>query len=167
MRETELKLQPLTTEAFAPYGDVMEVGGHNTVIPINYGNTERHHNLARVDVADEGGSAIISIFRSQPIQLPFAIKIMERHPLGSQAFMPLSGNPYVVVVAPAGDFDPSLMQAFLVQPDQGVNYHKGTWHHYCLGLNISNDFLVVDRGGEGDNCDETELLEALQVYVNH
>ena len=167
MTRIDLKLEPLTAEAFAPYGDVMEVCEANKIIPINYGKTERHHDLATVDVADENGSPVISIFRSVPTQLPFQVKIMERHPLGSQAFMPLTGNPYVVLVAPAGELDPGQIRAFFVQTRQGVNYHKGTWHHYCLGLNISNDFLVVDRGGEGDNCDEIELPEDLEIYVNH
>jgi ureidoglycolate lyase len=167
MARIDLKLEPLTAEAFAPYGDVMEVREDNKIIPINYGKTERHHDLAKVDVADEDGAAIISIFRSTPTQLPFQVKIMERHPLGSQAFMPLTSNPYLVVVAPAGELDPNQIRAFFAQASQGVNYHKGTWHHYCLGLNISNDFLVVDRGGQGANCDETELPEELEIYVNH
>lgn len=155
------------SEAFAPFGDVMEVSEANQIIPINYGNTERHHNLAKVDVADESGEPSISIFRSVPVQLPFQIKIMERHPLGSQAFMPLSGNPYVVVVARVGELDPKNLQAFIVQSHQGVNYHKGTWHHYCLGLNVSNDFLVVDRHGQGPNCDEVEISQELEIYVDY
>ncbi|MEH6582965.1 MAG: ureidoglycolate lyase [Halioglobus sp.] len=163
----DLTLEPLTAESFAPYGDVMEVKYDNKIIPINYGNTERHHNLAAVDVADEDGSAIISIFRSAPVSLPFQVKLMERHPLGSQAFMPLSGNPYLVVVAPAGELDPLKIRAFLAQARQGVNYHKGTWHHYCLGLNINNDFLVVDRAGEGHNCDELDIPGDLEILVNH
>jgi len=167
MARIDLKLEPLTPEAFAPYGDVIEVSESNQVIPINYGNTQRHHNLAKVDVSDENGEAIISIFRSAPVQLPFHIKVVERHPLGSQAFMPLSGNPYLVVVSAAGEFDANALRAFIAQHHQGVNYHKGTWHHYCLGLNISNDFLVVDRGGQGANCDEVTLPEDLQIYVNH
>ena len=167
MSNSVIRLQPLSADVFAPFGDIIEVADHNQVIPINYGLTERHHDLAAVDVEESGGKAIISIFRSKPVQLPFAVKIMERHPKGSQAFMPLGGNPYVVVVAPAGELDPSKICAFLAQANQGVNYHKGTWHHYCLGLNTNNDFLVVDRDGEGDNCDEIELPADLELYVNH
>ena len=167
MARIELKLEPLTPEAFAPFGDVMEVSDTNQIIPINYGKTERHHKLAKVDVSDGNGEAIISIFHSDPVQLPFQIEVMERHPLGSQAFMPLTGNPYVVVVAKAGELDPKKLHAFIAQSHQGVNYHKGTWHHYCLGLNVSNDFLVVDRGGKGSNCDEVELPKELEIYVDH
>lgn len=167
MAVIELKLEPLSREAFALYGDVIEVSGDNKVIPINYGLTERHHDLANIDVADDGGKAIISLFRTQPITMPFQVKVMERHPLGSQAFMPLSGNPYVLVVAPAGEFDPAELRAFTAQPQQGVNYHKGTWHHYCLGLNTQNDFLVVDRGGEGPNCDEVTIDGDMTITVNY
>lgn len=167
MARVDIKLEPLTAEAFAPYGDVIQVCDNNRVIPINYGNTERHHDLATVDVGDEMGETIISIFRSKPARLPIQIHVMERHPLGSQAFMPLTANPYVVVVAPPGELEPSLIRAFSAQAGQGVNYHKGTWHHYCLGLNITNDFLVVDRGGEGNNCDEVDIPGDQDIYVNH
>ena len=167
MSRTELKLEPLTRTVFAPYGDVIEVGESNEIIPINYGMTERHHDLAGVDVEDEGGRAVISIFRTRPIELPFPIKVMERHPLGSQAFMPLTGESYVVVVAPPGDFDPTQLRAFIASASQGVNYHKGTWHHYCLGLNSSSDFLVIDRGGEGHNCDEVQIPTELEIVVDH
>ncbi|MEH6591901.1 MAG: ureidoglycolate lyase [Halioglobus sp.] len=161
------QLKPLTAEAFKPYGDVIEVSADNQVIPINYGLTDRHHNLANVDVSDNDGKAIISIFRSQPIALPFEVRIMERHPLGSQAFMPLGDKAYVVVVAPAGEFHPDAIEAFLARPDQGVNYHKGTWHHYCLVLESESSFLVIDRGGEGNNCDEVTLENSTSIYIEN
>jgi ureidoglycolate lyase len=157
MKQTALTLEPLSKTSFADFGEIIELGGADRVIPINYGLTERHHALAKVDVDSAGGHGIISIFHSKPVELPFSVKVMERHPLGSQAFMPLSGNPYVVVVAPAGEFKLELVRAFLASPNQGVNYARGTWHHYCLGLNAVNDFLVIDRGGEGNNCDEFAL----------
>jgi ureidoglycolate lyase len=162
----QLKLETLNSKAFAPFGDVIEVSDDNTIIAINYGLTERHHDLANVDVG-EAGKPLISLFRSQPVSLPFQIKVMERHPLGSQAFMGLSGNPYLVVVAPRGDFDAGALRAFVAQAQQGVNYHPGTWHHYCLGLNTTNDFLVVDRGGDGPNCDEETIPQELIITVDY
>ncbi len=167
MAELSLKLQPLTKEAFAPFGDVIEVSDANKVIGINYGLTDRHHDLAKVDVADNNGHAIINLFNTNPITLPFTLKIMERHPFGSQAFINTNNNPYVVVVGQAGEFDHTKLVAFLAQANQGVNYHKGTWHHYCLGLNEKNVFVVVDRGGEGPNCDEAEFPDGVTVVVDH
>ncbi|GAB3111953.1 ureidoglycolate lyase [Aestuariicella hydrocarbonica] len=165
MHTVTLKLQPLTAAAFAPYGDVLEVSERNQHYPINAGLTERHHQLARVDVSDAGGYPIINIFRSQPVTLPFRVRQMERHPLGSQSLTMLSGNPYVVVVGRAGELKPLQLQAFFALPHQGVNYHKGTWHHYCLCLQRTCDFLVVDRGGPGHNCDEVTIDPELNIYI--
>jgi len=164
-----LKPEPLTAEAFAPYGDVIEATAAAKMIRINEGNTTRFHDLMKLDVAPHGGEACVSIFRSTPLPTPIIIKMMEYHPLGSQAFMPLGREPYLVVVAKAGDFNASNIRAFLAQPGQGVNYHKGTWHHYCLALNTESDFLVIDRKGakdkEGDNYVEYNLSELEQVTV--
>ncbi|MEQ9270233.1 ureidoglycolate lyase [Marinobacter salarius] len=165
MSTLELRAEPLTRQAFAPFGDVIEVAEDNQVIPINYGSTERHHDLAALDVEDGGGRAIVSIFRTRPVSLPFRVKVMERHPLGSQAFIMTTGNPYLVVVAPPGEFEPAALRAFQAAPGQGVNYHKGVWHHYCLGLYAVNDFLVIDRAGAGDNCEEIAIPGKLQIYI--
>jgi len=154
----------LTAEAFAPYGDVIEASDRVQIMPINYGQTTRFHDLARIDVTDEGGRAITSIFRGKPLEPPI-LKIVERHPLGSQAFVPLSGRTYLVAVAPAGDFDPAKLTVFRAAAGQGVNYAKGTWHHFLLPLEAESDFLVIDREGPGQNLDELELSPADQVMV--
>jgi ureidoglycolate lyase len=154
--------RPLTAEAFGPYGEVIEAAVAREAIPINYGATTRFHDLAGIDVSDQGGEVCVSIFRSSPLPQPIEIELMERHPLGSQAFVPLSGRPYLVVVAPAGELDPDRIEAFLAGPHQGVNYAKGTWHHYSLALEGQSDFLVIDRKGAGDNLDEVELSEEQQ-----
>ncbi|WP_420794522.1 ureidoglycolate lyase [Thalassomonas haliotis] len=147
----------LTREAFAPFGDVIEVDDNRQHFTINDGFTERYHDLAKVDVEKNNGRTLINIFRSTPLAQPIAIKMMERHPLSSQAFIPLGNEPYLVVVAPKGELDLAAIEVFIAQSNQGVNYHAGTWHHYCLALHQRSDFLVVDRGGEGDNCDVVEL----------
>jgi len=149
--------KPLTKQNFLPFGDVMEINENNQHFSINDGFTERYHDLANVDISTNNGRTLINIFRSTPLLQPITINMMERHPLSSQAFMPLSQQPYLVVVAPAGDFNINELHVFLASANQGVNYHKGTWHHYCLALNEVCDFLVVDRGGEGDNCDVISL----------
>ncbi|MEA3130643.1 MAG: ureidoglycolate lyase [Paraburkholderia sp.] len=129
------------------------------VIPINGGTTERYHDLANVDVTESGGRPLINLFRAQPRSLPIEITMMERHPLGSQAFIPLTPRGYLVVVAPAGEFDPTRMRAFWSDGWQGVNYAKGVWHHPLLALDQVSDFVVVDRGGEQPDCDEIPLAE--------
>ena len=152
-----MEIIPLSSEVFAPYGDVIEVASAAEHFSINDGYTERYHDLASVDVSKEQGRPLISIFRATPLPLPHKVRVMERHPLSSQAFIPLSQQPYLVVVAVPGDFDPNTIKVFLAQANQGVNYAAGTWHHYCFALHQESDFLVVDRGGKGENCDIVEL----------
>ncbi|CAG9227240.1 Ureidoglycolate lyase [Paraburkholderia sabiae] len=155
-----LAIEPLTREAFAPFGDVIELDGAKQ-IPINLGTTIRFHDLAHVDVTDEGGRTLVNLFRGQPRMLPFEVKMMERHPLGSQAFIPLNDKPYLVVVAPRGELVESEIRAFVTSGWQGVNYAKGVWHHPLLSLGEVSDFIVVDRGGEGLNLHELDLRESL------
>lgn len=151
-----LKIARLTREAFKPFGDVIELPGAEH-FAINGGTTERFHDLATVDLGPAGGRALVNVFRGQPRQLPYEVKMLERHPLGSQAFIPLKATPYLVVVAPAGELDVSGMRAFVSDGWQGVNYARGVWHHPLLALHEVSDFVVVDRGGEGHNCDERDL----------
>lgn len=148
---------PLTQAVFSAFGDVIEATPEAKILSINDGLAQRYHDLAKVDVSDNDGHTLISIFRAKPLALPIAIKMMERHPHGSQAFIPMGNNPYIVVVAPAGEFDADKIEVFIASSDQGVNYHKGTWHHFCLATFDESDFLVIDRGGEGDNCDALVL----------
>jgi ureidoglycolate lyase len=157
------KIEPLTREAFAPFGDVIEASDAMRHFPINEGTTERYHDLADIQL-DAQGRAIVSIFRAQPRALPFAITMLERHPLGSQAFMPLHGRPYLVAVAPRGEmFTASDVRVFLARGDQGVNYAAGVWHHPLLALGEISDFLIVDRAGPGPNCDERDLAGAVTI----
>ncbi|MBL8297373.1 MAG: ureidoglycolate lyase [Rhodanobacteraceae bacterium] len=149
-----LSVEPLTRSTFAPFGDVIQASDAATAYAINAGTTQRFHDLATIDTTRDGGRTILSLFRAQPRTLPFVVRLLERHPLGSQAFMPLSPHPYLVVVATAPSATP---RAFLAREGQGVNYHAGTWHHPLLALDAVSDFLVIDRAGPGDNCDEVEL----------
>jgi ureidoglycolate lyase len=150
----ELKLQKLSPESFAPFGDVIETNGAERLI-INEGTTERFHDLANIDVAMENGHPLINIFRGTPRPQPIEIKMMERHPLGSQAFIPLQDRPYLIVVAPLGDsVGLEDLHAFEAAGHQGVNYKRDLWHHPLLVLEEGHEFLVIDRGGSGDNCIE-------------
>lgn len=148
-----LRPQPLTAEAFKPFGDVIEArGGAES---INYGSTQKFADLAAIDA--RGGRATTHLYRSTPPAYPFALRVMENHPLGSQMFVPLSGNPYLVVVAPKGPFDPDAIHAFVAGPKQGVNLAPGIWHHFNLALGSVSEFLVVDREGPGENLEEVAL----------
>ncbi|MBI3442068.1 MAG: ureidoglycolate lyase [Proteobacteria bacterium] len=167
MKPRLLKPEPLTPKAFAPYGDVIECSELAVQKKINYGSAVRFHDLAALDLNAGTGKPLVSIVRSIPLERPIAIKVMERHPLSSQAFYPLSGHPYIVVVAEKGDFDPRKVRAFLVSKNQGVNYHKGTWHHYLLSLDGESDFLVIDRGGPEENCDEVFLQGADSIHLEY
>ncbi|MDO3721202.1 ureidoglycolate lyase [Marinobacter sp. chi1] len=155
----ELRVQPLTASAFAPFGQVIEADAASA-FPINQGRTERFHALAQVEALGEGAQGILSIFRGQPLN-PLVITMMERHPQGSQAFVPLRGQPFLAVVAPPGDLDESRVKAFLVQGHQGVNYLAGTWHAPLLPLQPDSEYLVVDRQGPGNNCDEHVLSQPI------
>lgn len=162
-----LSPEPLTVEAFAPFGDVIETAGHD-FLSINFGNTERYHELAEVDVPPPGRTGI-SIFRSQPMALPAKIKVLERHPLASQAFIAMERRPFLVLVAPPDDSpvpDLSQLRLFKVGAEQGVNYHRGVWHHYSFSLDTPCDFLCIDRcGGEGHNCDEYYLQDEVTITL--
>jgi len=103
------------------------------------------------------------LFRSEPRRLPFEIRIMERHPLGSQAFIPLSRGRYLVVVAAPGQFDERTVRVFLVKGSEGVNYAKAVWHHGLFVLDEQSDFMVVDRGGPGVNCEEISLSQPILI----
>lgn len=151
-----LIVEPLTIEGFEPFGQVIEPDAAREIRLINGGTTTRFHDLADVDVATEGGRALISIFRGKPHRLPIAISMMERHPLGSQAFVPLHDEPFLAVVAPDENGRPGTPRAFLCDNRRGVNYGRNIWHHPLLTLGRVLDFLVVDRGGEGGNLEEAD-----------
>ena len=159
----EMTPEPLTAEAFAPFGSVIEASDSAVRLDINQGHAIRYDRLAEADVADGGGVAVVSLFRARPLAEP-VLRGFERHPLGSQTFVPLSGHPYLVAVAPAGPFDPGAIRLFRAEPRQGVHYRKGVWHHFLLVLEKS-DFLVIDRAGPGENCEEVELAMGQEIRV--
>lgn len=153
MSDRIVLIEPLTTAAFAPFGQVIEIDGAHHY-PINNGMTERYHDLARVELGGAAPRPLISIFRGQPYALPLVLKLVERHPLGSQAFYPLSVSPWLVIVATDDGGTPTNLRAFEPAPGQGVNIAMNTWHGVLTPLEREADFLVVDRGGEGNNLEE-------------
>lgn len=151
----------LTAAAFAPFGDVIEIAGEPTAM-INRGRCGRYNDLARLDF-NAGGRAGISLFHSQPITLPLELDLMERHPLGSQAFLPMSGHPYLVAVAGDHDGKPGDIHAFVARPDQGVNYHRNTWHGVLMPIGHTALFAVVDWIGSGGNLEECHFADSITI----
>lgn len=151
-----LPLEPLTAAAFAPFGEVIEAAAAKQVYAINEGTAQRFHDLARLDCGAEGGRVIVSLFRAAPRALPFAVRLLERHPLGSQAFVPLDpATRYLVVVAT----DPAATpRAFLADGGRGINLHRGTWHHPLIALD-PGAFLVLERGRARADCEVVPLPE--------
>jgi ureidoglycolate lyase len=148
-----LKPEPLSRSTFASFGQVIEVDGAHHY-PINAGNCERFHDLARVELGGVHARPLISLLRSRHFTLPLELKMVERHPLGSQAFYPLSRHPFLVVVAPDESGTPGAPRAFVTATGQGVNIAMNTWHGVLTPLEADADFLCVDRGGEGNNLEE-------------
>lgn len=147
-----LVARPLTAEAFAPFGDVLEARGDPDRI-INDGRCGRFHDRARLDFGPEGRAGI-SVFLGKTVTWPVEIAHVERHPDGSQAFVSMSGHPFLVVVAPDEGGAPGTPCAFVAAPGQGVNFHRGTWHGVLAPLHAPGLFAVVDRIGDSTNLEE-------------
>jgi ureidoglycolate lyase len=158
--------QALTAEAFAPFGEVIETGT-NEPLAVNADLAQRYNDLAFIDTSDEGGRPNVSIFVSKPRPMPVVIDKMERHPLGSQLFVPLGDYPYLVVVTDgAPPFDAADLSVFLITDVRGVSYQKGLWHLPLCPLYEPGQFLVVDRGGSGKNVDEFYLPADTPITVD-
>ena len=149
-----MKIEPLTRQAFTPFGDVVEMSGAD-IININQNFAQRFNDLANVDVGHDGGSVNISLAAAMPRPLPIAIKLMERHPLGSQIFYPLQDEPWLVLVC-NDPHDLGSYRAFKASGRQGINYARNAWHHPLLVLK-SQRFFVIDRKGPGTNLEELWL----------
>jgi len=157
-----IRTEPLTRDAFAPFGQVIETAGA-AHYPINAGNCERYHDLAPIELKGPNARPVISLMHSKGFALPFTLGMVERHPLGSQAFYPLSPNPFLVVVAPDIAGHPGTPRAFLTAPGQGVNIAINTWHGVLTPLGPEADFLCVDRAGDGSNLEEHHFAVPWQI----
>ena len=151
--------QPLTAKAFAPFGDVRAANGDFRLI--NAGLCRRHHDRATLDFGSDGRAGI-SIFQAEPRALPYDFDLIERHPDGSQAFIPMTGDPFLVIVAQSSKATP---QVFLTDGAQGVNLHRGTWHGVLTPLHAPGLFAVVDRIGPTPNLEEYRYSEAWTVLA--
>lgn len=152
--------EPLTAEAFAPFGDVLEAAGDPDKI-INQGHCGRYHDRARLDFAE--GRAGMSIFKAAPRALPYRLDLMERHPQGSQAFVPMSMTEWLVIVAADAGGKPAAPRAFIAAAGQGINLLRGTWHGVLTPLHAPGLFVVIDRIGAGANLEEYPLDQPVLI----
>lgn len=156
--------RPLTRENFAAFGDVIETeGAHH--YPINNGKCERYHDLAKVEATGPNARVLISIFKGTPYEFPLKLTMVERHPLGSQAFIPLSPRPFLVVVCHDTEDGPGEPQAFVTKPHQGVNYPRNLWHGVLTPIGDNQDFAVVDRAGDGQNLEEFHFPQPYEIHL--
>jgi ureidoglycolate lyase len=158
-----LKPQPLTRERFAPYGDVIESADIDRAA-MNAARFERFDDLCGIDMGDDGRMAV-SIARCRvATSLPYRIDMVERHPLGSQAVVPLSRAKMIVVVAPPEEgVEADDLRAFVTNGRQGINYKRGTWHMPLIAFEAGQEFLIIDRAADQPNCDEHVLGEPVML----
>ncbi|MEO1679774.1 MAG: ureidoglycolate lyase [Pseudomonadota bacterium] len=154
-----LDAPPLTGAAFAPFGEVVAVGGDSR--EINAGLCHRFHDLARFDIVD--GRAGLSLFQAQIRPLPHICDLVERHPLGSQCFVPMGGSRYLVIAAEDQGGAPGPLHAWTAAPTQAVNIHRNTWHGVLAPISGTGLFAVIDRIGEGANLEEFTLPDPVAV----
>ena len=148
--ETIIKPIKITRNNFANYGDLITSNDINS-IDINAGYAKRFDNLANINTLNNEGKTIVSIFSALKRTFPMQINMMEKHPLGSQAFMPMEKTTFLCFVAPPGDSpDIKQIKSFIVPQNTGINYKPGTWHFPLIATENTN-FLVVDRKGSGNN----------------
>jgi ureidoglycolate lyase len=157
----KLQAELLTRDRFAPYGDVIESSRERSDT-MNEARFERFDDLCKIDLFNDGQVAV-SIARCRtPTSLPLRLDMVERHPLGSQAFVPLSPCKMVVVVAAAEEsVDASALRAFVTNGRQGINYHRGIWHMPLIAFEAGQEYLVIDRRSDEPNCDIHTLDEPI------
>jgi len=150
-----LNPQPLTPEGFAPYGEVLTSAGR-AGRPINAGSSLRV-DLADPDLLADGGHPSLSVFRASAARLPCPARVLERHRLGTQTFVPLAGTPYIVVVALGGDAPRAdTLAAFLADGTSGITLARGVWHHPLLAL-ADGEFVVLERRGREVDCELAQV----------
>ncbi|MAH84277.1 MAG: Ureidoglycolate hydrolase [Rhodospirillaceae bacterium TMED8] len=163
-KSKKIKIKPLTKRNFAPFGDLIRASGKPDMI-INDGRCGRFNDLAKLEFLGDDARPALSIFRSKACCPPFKLELMERHPLGSQSFIPLGPDPFIVIVAPDDGGVPGPPEAFMTKSMQGVNYHANAWHGVLTALVHDAEFLVVDRLGPGRNLQEHMFEEPFIISI--
>ena len=148
--ETVIEPIKITRKNFTEFGDLISSEDINP-IDINAGYAKRFDNLANINSSKDGGKTIVSIFSALKRNFPMKIDMMEKHPLGSQAFIPMKETTFLCFVAPTGE-SPEIdkIQSFIIPPKTGINYKPGIWHFPLISTE-DTDFLVIDRKGNSEN----------------
>lgn len=157
----DILAEPLTAAAFAPFGDVLEAAGPPDRI-INQGLCGRFHDRARLDFGPDARAGL-SIFKAEPRSFPYLLEMVERHPDGSQAFVPMTGDAFLVIVAADAGGTPGQPRAFLTDGTQAINLHRGTWHGVLTPLAEPGLFAVIDRIGPTANLEEHWFTEPYTI----
>lgn len=160
-----INTEPLNAAEFAPFGDILDTAGEPDKL-INQGLCGRYHDRATLDFGPMGRAGI-SIFKAQPRSFPYTLDIMERHPDGSQAFVSMSENPFLVIVAPDNAGTPGQPRAFLTASGQAINFHRNTWHGVLTPLHAPGLFAVIDRIGNTQNLQEYWFDKPYVVHSSH
>jgi len=157
--------KPITKENFSKFGDMITTSNIKP-IEINNGYAKRFDGIANLNTSKDNGKTTICIFSALKRTFPMKIDMMEKHPLGSQAFIPMKETTFLVFVAPENDKpDLNKIESFIVPPGIGVNYNPGIWHFPLISTENMN-FLVVDRIGPGDNL-VIENLDKKKVFLKY
>ena len=167
MKNISLKLEPISSRLFSDFGQIIHETRVDEFVSINRGFTKKFATDTVIDTDEEGGKPIISIYETQPIGLPFRLREMERHPLCSQTFIKIDPNPSIAIVCKAGEFEIDDLKAFLVGPKQSISFRTGTWHHFNLCLDAPTRFIVIEREGQGRNCDEFHIPDDVTITIEH
>ncbi len=160
----EIKIRPISPGAFAPFGDVLDTAGAADKI-INQGLCGRFHDRADLDFGPDGRAGV-SLFLAEPRTLPYQLDLIERHPEGSQCFVPMHQNDWLAIVAEPGEGNndaPGPIHAFRVPGGTAVNFHRGTWHGVLTPLHSPGLFAVIDRIGPGANLEEYPLQTPIMI----
>ena len=167
MSNIRLKLEPISSGLFSDFGQIIHESSIDEFTSINRGYTKKYGTDTVIDTDDEGGKSIVSIYETKPIALPFRLREMERHPLSSQTFIKIDPNPSIAVVCKAGECEIHNLKAFLVGPQESISFGKGTWHHFNLCLEAPTRFIVIEREGEGLNCDEFHIPDNVAITIEN
>ena len=167
MKNISLKLEPISSGLFSDFGQILHETLGDEFVSINRGYAKKFATDTVIDTDAEGGKPVISMYETQPIGLPFRLREMERHPLSSQTFIKIDPNPSIAIVCKAGEFEVDDLKAFLVGPKQSISFGKGTWHHFNLCLEAPTRFIVIEREGQGRNCDEFYIPDDVTITIEH